>query len=221
MIMTTMDRYLSVRLLATLAKSLLALAVFYILIDLLAHRSAAIERNDVPWAVVMRYYLASTPRIITDYAAPFAMLVSALLVLGDTAQNNESTAALACGVSLRRFVRMPICLALLFAVGLFATQETIGVAAARTAVNIEQDYFASGGDLERKPVSWASLSGKWTCHILKFNQAALSGEGVLLYSIQPEIHIQVEAERIFWDAQRGEWLLERGHWREFDPKTGD
>jgi lipopolysaccharide export system permease protein len=68
-------------------------------------------------------------------------------------------------------------------------------------------------------VSWANLSGPWTCHILKYNPRAMTGENVLIYALTPEVHYQIEAERIFWDPEAEQWMIERGRWREFDPKT--
>ena len=217
MILTTIDRYLLRRLVATLAKTLLALVVLYILIDLMTHRSAAIQRNDVPWSIVLQYYLSLSPGIIANYVAPFAVLVSALLVLGETAQNNEVTAALAGGVSLRRFVRMPILVAPAFVLAVFAMQETIGVAAARNAIRIERNYFSRNPETERIPVSRANLSGKWTCHIMKFNRLALTGEGVFIYALEANAQYQIEAKRILWDDERGRWLLERGWRHELGP----
>lgn len=217
---TRIDRYLLKRTVAMLLRTACALIVLYVLIDLLSHRSADIEQHEVPWRVIVEYYLAMTPSILTNYVAPFAMLIAGLLVLGDTAQHNEVTAALAGGVSLHRFVRMPVVVAAVFAVGILLLQETVGVQAARRANQIENNFFSqSPGSANRGPASWAHLSGKWTCHIMKFNRLALTGENVLMHAFEPDQHEQIEAKRIYWDPKRGQWLLERGWWHRFDPQT--
>lgn len=218
---TIIDRYLFRRMVANLARAVLALVVIYILIDLFTHRSASIQKHEVPWPIAVQYYLALTPGILVKYAAPFALLISALLVLGDTAQNNETVAALAGGISLHRFTRMPILVALGFAALVFLLQETVGVEAARKVRYIENNYFSRNPDTERRPVSWKGLEGGWTCHIMKFNRVALTGERVFLYAFRPDIHYQIEAKRIFWDPDRNQWLLERGWWQEYDPISGD
>jgi lipopolysaccharide export system permease protein len=166
---------------------------------------------------VAQYYLLFTPHMIYQ-VAPLALLVSALLVLGECAQHNEVTATLAGGVSLRRFSRMPILVALALAVGLFAMEQVWGAAATRKAIEVENTYFSRNPDIAREGVSWANLGGRWTCHVVgKFNRIALTGEEVLLSSIRDDAVEQIEADRIFWDEEREEWMLEDGRWFTFDP----
>ena len=116
--MKTLDRYLLLRMGSTLLQALVALSLVYVFIDLFTHRQVDIRRFNVPSEVVVQYYLNFLPSVI-QRVAPFSLLISALLVLGDAAQNNEVTAVTASGISLRRFVRAPILLALAFAAGLF------------------------------------------------------------------------------------------------------
>lgn len=218
--MKTIDRYFLARLASTLAKTLLTLVCLYVLIDLLTHRRPDILKHDVPWLIVVLYYLAFSPQIMY-HIAPMAMLVSALLVLGDSTQNNEMTAALAGGISLRRLVRTPVLAALLFATAVFVIEETIGVAGTRAAARIEANYFSRSPDAKRASVSWAHLEGDWTCHIMKFNRLALTGEDVLIHSIRQDAVEQIEARRIYWDetaGPAGQWILEDGRWVVFDPK---
>jgi lipopolysaccharide export system permease protein len=217
--MTILDRYLLRRFAATLLKALVALVALYILVDLLTQRGDDIGSEETPWLAVVRYYAASTPFIVATYAAPFAALVTALLVLGDTAQNNETTAALASGISLRRFVRMPLLAGAAFALVLLAMQETVGVEAAREAIAIEKNYFSRTPDTERTPVSWARLSGQWRCHVMKFNRIALTGEDALIYTLTADAQYMVSARRIYWDRNDDRWMLERGTWLAYDPQT--
>jgi lipopolysaccharide export system permease protein len=217
--MTVLDRYLFSRQAGMVLRALLSLVVLFIFIDLLTHLNDAIRKHEVPWQIVARYYLAMTPLIVTEYVAPFAMLVATLLVVGDAAQNNETTAALAGGISLRRFMRMPVLVALLAACGLLALQETVGVSAARTARDIENNYFSRNPDIQRRPATWVQLGGRWTCHILKYNRLAHTGEGVFIYALEPGRHHQIQAQRIWWDPDQSKWMLERGWWTEFDPNS--
>jgi len=213
--MTTVDRYFARRMVGLLLRSLIAFVFLYVFIDLLTHRDLDIVEFDVPWSIVASYYLAFSPQIIFQ-VAPFALLVSALLVIGDAAQHNEITAMLAGGVGLRRLVRAPVCVALVFSLALFAVQETVGVTALARSAEIEADYFSANPDLEREGISWASLSGGWTCHINKFNRIALTGEEVIMHLHNDEAVEQIEARRIFWDESAEAWFLEDGVWLEFD-----
>lgn len=198
-----------------LLRAVFALCLVYVLIDLLTHRQIDIRKFDVPAGVVVQYYLNFLPDVL-QRIAPFALLIASLLVLGDAAQNNEVTAVTAGGISLRRFVRVPIVLALLFALGLFAMNETIGTRAAAEAERIERAYFSSTVRSERKGISWTNLSGGWTCHIGKFNRIALTGEEVLMYLRTPDEVQQIQARRIYWDGEREQWFLEDGIWCRFD-----
>ena len=217
--MTLLDRYLGGRLLAMLFKITGALVLIFILIDLLTQRRAVILRNDVPWNVVLEYYLTYTPQILVKYQiAGLAMLVSGLLVLGEAAQNNEVTAALAGGISLSRLARTPVLIAVGLAVALFFFQDTIGVVATRQANQLEARYFSKKGQSKRTGVSWPHLAGDWTCHTLKFNRLALTGENVLMHSTRPDAVEQILARRIFWDPDVRKWFIEDGRWLVLDPQ---
>ncbi|MDQ1255979.1 MAG: YjgP/YjgQ family permease [Candidatus Hydrogenedentes bacterium] len=106
--MTLLDRYFAGKLLATLIKALAGLIMFFILIDFLTHRRTIVIKHDIPWNVVFEYYIVFIPQLIFKYQlAALSVLVAGLLVLGDAAQNNEITAALSGGISLRRLIRFP------------------------------------------------------------------------------------------------------------------
>jgi lipopolysaccharide export system permease protein len=209
--MKTLDRYLLRRMTVTLVRALFALVAIYVLIDLLTHRDIDILKYDVPAGVVARYYIAFIPQILFRIA-PFAVLITGLLVLGDAAQNNEITAVLAGGISLRRLVITPLMVCLVFAVALFAFNETVGAAAAREANRIDEGYFSKNPEIQRKGISWANLSEKWTCHIGKFNRIALTGEDVLMHADDGSVFEQIESRRIYWDESVNQWILEDGRW---------
>ena len=214
--MTLLDRYIGRRFVSALAKSVIALLALFVLIDLLTARREDILNFRTPLIVVARYYAAYLPWIFLQIA-PLAVLTSGLLVLGAAAQNGEVTAALAGGISLRRFVRMPIAASLALALGLVAVNETFGPRAASEAHALEERYFMRNPDRDRGGVSWANLSGDWTCHVLKFNRIALTGENVLLDSLRDDAVEQIRARRIYWDDARSQWILEDGRWLVFAP----
>ncbi|MDX9972009.1 MAG: LptF/LptG family permease [FCB group bacterium] len=216
--MTLLDRYLFGRVTGALVRTLFALVSIYILIDLLTHRREGIAALDIPWTAVAQYYLSFAPQVAYRMA-PLAMLVSALLVLGDAAQNNEVTAALAGGISLRRFARMPIVVALLLSAVLFVGDQTVGASAARRAAELERYYFVKSGG-EREGISWGNLSGHWTVHIGKFNRTALTGEDVIMHAFRPEGIEHIQARRIYWDDTTSRWLLEDGLWDTLQPGGG-
>ncbi|HNZ49159.1 MAG TPA: LptF/LptG family permease [Candidatus Hydrogenedentes bacterium] len=215
--MNVLDRYLAGRLLSVFAKVVLSLVLLVCLIDLVVTRQSAIARYQVPWLVVLQYYLTFAPTILFEYhAAAVSLLVAALIVLGRAAQDNEILALLAGGVSLRRIVRAPVAVAFLIALLVFAVQESYGVHASKLHRHIQSRFFSKITDRTRHGVSWTNLGDGWTCHILKFNTRANSGQDVYLHAFRGKRLEEIRANRIYWDEEKSKWLLEDGRRAIFD-----
>lgn len=209
--MTLLDRYLARRIIAVFLKISLSLVLLYVLVDLLTHRKDNIASFDIPLHMVALYYLTFVPTILFKYqAGALAVLVSGLMVLGKAAQDNEITASLAGGISFWRLSVAPLVVAGLVSVVAFAVQDTMGARAASLSVEIERQYFSSFTTYDHRGVSWTNLGDGWTCHVLRFNRAALTGEDVILHLIQPEKEVDILADRIYWDDQQDMWILEDG-----------
>lgn len=219
--MSILDRHYARRLLATVLRILLSLILLVVLIDLLVSRQDNIIKYQIPLLVIVQYYLAFLPTILFEFhAAAIGVLIAGLMVMGRAAQDNEVTAALAGGVSLWRLSRGPMLVALGLALGAFAFQETLGVAANRRLGEIEKKYFDKVSDTSRFGVSWNHLGDDWTCHILKFNARANTGQDVYIHRMAPDRVEEIRANRIFWDEERGRWMLEGGRRAVFDPQRG-
>lgn len=215
--MTLLDRYLAKRFIFTLFKVLLALVLLVSVIDLVATRQADITKYQIPAPIVLLYYLSFVPTILFEYqAAAISVLIAGLMVIGTAAQNNEITALLAGGVSLRKIARAPLLLALCIAVAVFFIQDTYGVRAAEIHAEVEKEYFSKISGQSRFGVSWTNLGEGWTCHVLKFNERANSGQDVFLHAINEQHVEEIRANRIFWDTSQSQWLLEDGRWAIFD-----
>lgn len=217
--MKLLDRYLGVRLVSALAKALFVVAFLFAFIDLTTHRRADILKYDVPASIIVEYYLVFVPGMLRDFQiGAVAVLAAYLLVLGRAAQDREITAMLAGGIGLHRFIRVPAAIGLIFAAGMFVLSETVGVSAARRAVEIEEMYFDDDPRYEVAPVSWANLEGGWTCHVFTFDRNSMVGEGVLMLNLD-DVHVQqIEAESLFWDHSRRQWMLRDGLWSVYFPE---
>lgn len=215
--MNILDRYLVRRMIGTMLRVIFALVFLFVTIDLLTHRQDNIVKYEIPWGIVAEYYLSFIPRILFDYqAVPLAVLVAGLMVLGRAAQDNEITAALAGGISLRRLAAGPILLALIVSVLAFLAQETLGTRAVADSRRIEGEYFSRFDDSSTRGVSWNGLGDGWMCYILKFNRAALTGQDVYIHRITPERFDEIRARRIWWSEAHGQWLIENGVWMGFN-----
>ena len=219
MSVTLLDRYFSKRLLGTVVRAAVALALIVIVIDLLTARRRQIEKYDVPLEQILEYYAAFVPIVLFKYqAAAVSLLVSGLLVFGRAAQDNEITAALAGGIGLRRLACAPLLLALALSVGAFFVSDSLGVAAYQRFDRLDKEYFRRFAPGERQGISWTNLSGGWTAHIGKFNRRALTGEDIIVHAVTPQWVQDIQAGRIFWDPERAQWMLENGRWFVFDRK---
>ncbi len=215
--MTLLDRYYTWRLVSAIFRILISVVLLYIAIDLLTRRGQDFRNYGVPYSIAILYYLTFIPTILFEYqAAALAVLVAGLMVLGKSAQDNEITAVLAGGVSLYRILRAPVLVSLLVAITSFAVQETLGVSATATARKLEDEYFSRMVHQKNQmPVSWANLNNTWTCHVLKFNRTALTGQYVYMHAIDGDMVQEIRANRIFWDETQGAWYLEDGRWARF------
>lgn len=216
--MTTLDRYLAAQLAGGIIKALVTFVGLFILVDLLANLRATIAAHQVPWSIVAEYYLYFSPRIAFQ-AAPLAVLIATLLVLGRASERNEITAILAGGVSLYRLCAAPVGVALAFACLNFGLEQTLGAPAIDRADRMERVYFGRLPANPREGQSWANLSGGWTCHVMKYNRLADTAEGVTFHAIREDHVEQVRADRMFWDEAREQWLLEDGRWVVFDAEV--
>jgi len=219
--MNLLDRYLVRNMSTAIVRILVALVLLFVVIDLLTHRQDSIIKYEIPWLVVLEYYAAFTPRILFEYQAiPLAVLVAALMTLGRAAQDNEITAALAGGISLRRLALGPLVLAGLIGVCSFFAQETIGARATADANRIENEYFSRFALDRNKGVSWNALENGWMCNALIFNRVALTGQDVYLHRIADDKLEEIRAHRIWWNADEASWMLEDGIWLTFDRTRG-
>ncbi len=212
--MTRMDRYFGARILATLLKTVLVFVFLYVLVDLLITRQRVIDKYDVPWGIVGQYYLCHVPTFVLKFqTVALGLLIATLFVMGRAAQDSEITALLAGGVSMGRIARAPIALGLLLSLAIFSFENTVGVRFAAVAQQLDEEYFSRVMPHEGHGPSWTQLGeDDWSCHILQFNRQALTGTDVFIHSFHEGGMEEIRADRIYWDPERTQWMLEDGRW---------
>jgi len=219
--MKLLDRYIAKEFSMVWLKTTISLFGLYILIDFMTDIRLVVLEQDIPWNIVVYYYILIIPRLLSEYQfAAIAVLISGLLVLGKIAQRSELTAILAGGVGLKRIVVGPVLISLLISIGMFTLGETAVPRTAKNIEDIELRFFGKGRESKfstRSGVLWANLPGGWKCDIQKFNRAALTGENVLMYVEKPEQYEQVKAKRIYWQESNQKWIVEDGTWAIFFP----
>jgi len=208
--MRILDRYVTLRLVRTVATALISLVALYVLFDLADHRRGDIIRQAVPMRVVAAYYLGWIPVIIVQMS-PIALLLSTLYVLGMLAKNNELTAILAGGVNLRRATFGPICVAALLTMGIFALSEWVMPAGVGRARHIEQTYFKSKGPRKGQRLVWIEPGREATVSVKRYSPEERTGYDLLITESPADgLRLAIEADRMVWDSEMGTWILEDG-----------
>jgi len=202
------DRYVTFKLVRTLAMSLISLVSLYVLFDLADHRRGDILQHAVPLRAVLSYYAGYLPVVVVQMS-PVALLVSTLYVLGMMAKNNELTAMLAAGINLRRVTVGPICVAALLAASVFALSEWVMPGGMRRARLIERVYFDSSSLDETQRLVWVEPDRAATCSVGRYVPEERTGYELLITESMPHgSKLVIEARRMVWDAAACVWVLQ-------------
>ncbi|HVP58768.1 MAG TPA: LptF/LptG family permease [bacterium] len=118
--MRTLDKYILGEFTRTVVIGLAAFIAIFVTLDMVENVDDFVD-NNVPPAVVLKYYALQVPYIFT-LTLPVAVLVSSLFTVGQMARRNELVAMKASGIRFARAV------APLAAGGIAATILAIGVA---------------------------------------------------------------------------------------------
>ncbi len=100
--MKILDRYIVTQFLQVTGFGLLAFTAIFVVIDMMENLDDFIDR-DVPFTIVVQYYVYFMPEII-KLMIPVAVLLSSLFTTGRLSTFNEISAMKASGVSLYRFM---------------------------------------------------------------------------------------------------------------------
>jgi len=208
--MKLIDRYLASRLTVWLAVIILSVVSLYVLIDLATRTRPGIVEHNVPAPIVVRYYLNYLPVIVLQMT-PVAFLLACLFVLGNFARNNEYTALLAGGVSLYRIAVAPVCVSAAVALAALALGEFVLPKAAARAEHIERTYLKRRKPVREIPMVWSRPDLGETYVIRAYNPVERSGTDVMITKRSGrKIVEKVEADAVFYDPVKDEWVLEDG-----------
>ena len=130
--MRILDRYLATRFLNVFGCSLAVFLAVYVIVDLFDHLSGFL---DAPGHVVIRYYLYRLPWIGFQ-VMPVAVLLAALISLGNLARHNELLAMKMGQLSSLRIVTPLMILSLLSSLVALALSESIIPRLNERALNI-------------------------------------------------------------------------------------
>ena len=198
-----------------LLSSFVVMALVFTFFELLGD----ILRNSTPMALVGRYLLFLTPKLIYD-STPVSVLVAVLVTFGILSKNNEVTAMKACGVSLYRLA-IPVLLASLgLTAFLFAFDHYIVPDANRVQDGIRAQIKGRPVQTYLRPDrKWIFGEGSRIYYYRYFEPADAMMLDVNVYELDPQtfrLTRHIAAERARWEPALGTWNFQNGWARDFN-----
>ncbi len=212
--MRRLDRYV---LLDFLLYSAMGVALFvgiYVLVDAFERLDVFVD-NHAPAHLVMAYYLWGLPVILIQ-VLPIALLLGAILALGQLRRTNEITAMHGAGISPVRIATPMILCGLVIAGGAYGLEEMLvpGSFRAQTHILKEEIQKQQSGDKSmRLNVRYLGEGGSfYMIEVLDGATGALRNVSVQTLSGN-WITRRIDAERATYDD--GIWRFENGYLRSF------
>ncbi|MFQ5798257.1 MAG: LptF/LptG family permease [Bacteroidota bacterium] len=207
--MKILDRYIIKQFLQMAGFGLVAFTAIFVVVDMMENLDDFIDR-DVPFTIVVQYYVYFMPEII-KLMIPVAVLLSSLFTTGRLSTFNEISAMKASGVSLYRFMLPMLIVALLISgasvyfngwVLPYANHKKFTIA--RVHLN---KYLKSFGRynifIQDSPTRIVSLAN--------FDDATYTAHRVTVqdYSEQDRTRMirRYDAKQMAWDSTTSVWVL--------------
>jgi lipopolysaccharide export system permease protein len=213
-----LDKYSMREFTKTILIALFAFVTIFITLDVVEYVDDFID-NDVALPTVIKFYAFQIPHIFI-LSVPVAILISALLTVGQMARHNELTAMKASGIRLSRAV-LP-----LLAVGVFASFISLAVGEMimpRTDTEVmrikTRDIKKSGGSQPRiqRNISYRGKNGLFY-FAPEYDTRRQVMKEVVIEKWDETLAFRVNAKRATW--RDSVWILSEAWVRWFD-ENGD
>jgi LPS export ABC transporter permease LptG/LPS export ABC transporter permease LptF len=216
------DRYVIRRLIPPLLLVLSSTAAIYILIDI-TDRIDNMVRHQIPLDVIVTYYVNLMPQVLLD-VTPFALMITALILLSVMERQQELTALKAAGISLFRLTVPILLLAAVCAIGLWLLGDIVAPQANREAQRLRD--FINGHDRSR---SYRASDRQWLMsrddeslyNFLRFDAPANTLVRFSLFRIDDDMNLNFHlfTRRARWNG--GFWVADSGWFRQIYPDGTD
>jgi lipopolysaccharide export system permease protein len=206
--MRLLDRYLGMIFLKAFANSLVVFLVLYVIVDLFDRLSRFL---DVSGLVVIQYYFYRLPWIGYQ-VMPVAVLLAALLSLGNLARHNELLAMKIGQLSFVRIVAPILILSFLTSVAALILGESIIPRMNERALNVYRVKVKKVSAFRRTRENdiWYRAKGNRFLNISLMETASGTVQGFTLFELSPDFQLvrRVDAREARW--QDGKWMLKDG-----------
>lgn len=215
--MSIISRYLIKEFFKPLLFIVVVFVGLYIVAQLVDEMRSYVSHHP-PASMIIFYYLYRIPYFAVQ-VMPLAVLLSALLSLGQLARHNELIALRGCGFSFAQVAAPILTAAALIVAGVIAFDELVipltnpradFIKKVKIEKNADQSYL-----YQRERVT-RSVSGQRIIYMRRLDALAGRMEGAILLDIGPDLNLRrrIDAPQARW--QDGRWVFENGWLREFD-----
>lgn len=215
--MGILDRYVIGQYLKALLFGLLAFSVIFILVDMIENLDDFIDQN-VPTHVIGLYYVYFLPRIFS-LMVPVAMLLSALFVVGRMSNNNETTIIKCAGRSLYRFMVPLLVIGVLVSGVMLGFDGWLVPRINASRLNLEREFLKKHLEAGGRYNMFFQESGNRIISVEYYDQASATARRARVQTFDANdptvLRERIDAERMEWREQPGEWVLMGGLKRSF------
>jgi len=180
----------------------------YTVADVLGHLDILI-RQDIPFAVVKEYYLASLPLIFVQ-TSPFAILLATVFLLGNLNRNNEILALRASGVDTLRIVTPLILIGLAVSLAVFLVNDKLVPQSSVSINTVQQLYFNKNKADRTQELENITIFGKngrlFYARLYDIKQKVLQDVVLLEHDTNQVLKRKITAQRMEWTGDKWRFI---------------
>ncbi|HRK74412.1 MAG TPA: LptF/LptG family permease [Rhodothermales bacterium] len=208
--MTTFDRHILRRLLATTLVLIGMLTSFFILLHYLEYIDDFIDRGASESLILWSYYPNALP-FIFHQITPAALFLACIHLTGKLAQELQLTAVYTAGVSFYRVLRPILFFGLLVSIGMFYMNGWVLPKTEQIRIGIEAKYLNKGREqLESTNNLFRQLEGNRILQIGSFSTDQKAGfmVSVQTYDAQKHLISRADADQMQWNDKQQQWTFQ-------------
>lgn len=207
--MQLLSRYLVSQFLRWFFLCMVAAGAIFLVVDFFTNVEDFAE-NNAPMAVVARYFLLKSPKILIE-VFPAAALLAVLVSLGLMADHREMLAMRACGIESWRIALPLLAAGTVLSLAALLWNEIVvppSSSRARAVKDFEIEHKRQSGDLDAVAFWFQGDEGFFYINYFDANRQSL--HGVTLHRLDPSFRLigVIEAPFAIWDGRT--WEIPEG-----------
>jgi len=202
------DKYITTGFIGPFLYCLFVFLFLYMVADILGHLDVLI-RQDIPFAIVKDYYLASLPLIFVQ-TAPFAILLATVFLLGNLNRHNEIIALRASGVDTLRIITPLLFIGVAISLGVFLANDKLVPQSSVTSNMIQELYFNKTKADRNERLENVTIFGKdgrlFYARSYDIKNKVLQDVVLLEHDKNQVLKRKITAERMVWTGDKWRFI---------------